>query len=304
MNYYSQIAKVFEEMEKRNRELLKATSMSSQIHSLHRTLNLPRQRFESLMAQQKALTKMVHTNPAARIQRVMKAASAASSVRAMRFPTFPKINLRLPKIIIDYSRIEKITYHNSRHGWTLTEEIPIHFYLDDDFLEYNQEELDNTFVSYYEKDNYKQLDGLKEVLLEGLGDRWKELIDHSFELYKKGGFRISVPALITIIEGEISELTESLKVGMKLMSEFKDKIDESDKYLAIASYSIFYFFEDKLFKTHFFDKERQPMINRNWILHGRDNPQHWGKADVLRLLNTLATIQFIKTMKFKEVEKV
>lgn len=94
-------------------------------------------------------------------------------------------------------------------------------------------------MSYYERDNYKQLDGLKEVLLEGLGDRWKELIEHSFELYVEGGFRISIPTLITIIEGEMSELTESLKVGMKLMSEFKDKIDESDKYLAIASYSIF-----------------------------------------------------------------
>nr|WGE06527.1 hypothetical protein P5658_13225 [Bacillus subtilis] len=302
MNYYSQIAKVFEEMEKRNSELLKATtSMSSQIHSLHRKINLPRKRFESLMAQRKAFEKVVHTNHAHRIQKVMK---MASSAKEMTIPTFPKINLQLPKITIDYARIEKITYHNSRHGWTLTEEIPIQFYLDDAFLGYDQKELDNTFVSYYERDNYKQLDGLKEVLLEGLGDRWKELIEHSFELYVEGGFRISIPTLITIIEGEMSELTESLKVGMKLMSEFKDKIDESDKYLAIASYSIFYFFEDKLFKTHLFDEERQPMINRNWILHGRDNPQHWGKADALRLLNTLATIQFIKTIKFEEVEKV
>lgn len=39
---------------------------------------------------------------------------------------------------------------------------------------------------------------------------------------------------------------------------------------------------------------RESMINRNWILHGRDNPALWKKADALRLLNVLSTIQFIK----------
>ncbi|MCA1182078.1 hypothetical protein FTE28_17690 [Bacillus licheniformis] len=297
MSYFNHIAKALDEMDKRNKEVLRATSLFSQRSFALQTISLPRVKLESLIAQGRAIEKLV-TNTRVDIPKVVKAAPSIGRV----FPSLPKINIKLPKITIDYERIEKITNHNSRHGWTLTGEIQIDFYLNDYFLTLGQNDLDNIFVSYYETNDYEQLKRLVKVLLEGLSEKWKELIEDTFKLYLEGKFRISIPVLITIIEGEISELTESVKVGMRLMGEFKDKIDENDKYLAIASYSILNYFEEKLFKTHPFDEERKSMINRNWILHGRDNPEHWGKADALRLLNTLATIQFIKTMKWEAEE--
>lgn len=59
-------------------------------------------------------------------------------------------------------------------------------------------------------------------------------------------------------------------------------------------YSLITFLQESLFATwRFFDK-RLELINRNWILHGRDDPNYWKEVDFLRLINTLSSIQFIK----------
>ena len=53
-------------------------------------------------------------------------------------------------------------------------------------------------------------------------------------------------------------------------------------------------FREALFTKNHFDNERKPVINRNWVLHGRDDPSFWEEVDVLRLLTVLNTIQFVQ----------
>lgn len=298
MDYNKHFAKILREMENRNKEIIKATSLSSKMFANFKTINITREKLQSKFIQGNALEELVK-NTRTSIQKMTKVAPSINS----SLPIFPKINFKLPKFKINYERIERITNHNSSHGWTLTEEFPINFYLDDEYLTLGQIDLDNIFVAYYEADGYKEFKRLIEVLLKGLNVKWKEIITDTYHLYLDGKFRMCVPALITIIEGEISELVESVKIGGKLLGDFENSIEENDKYLAIASYSILFYFQEKLFKGHSFSKERMPMINRNWILHGRDNPEFWGKADALRLLNTLSTIQFLKTVKWEVNQK-
>ncbi|MDR7908107.1 hypothetical protein [Bacillus velezensis] len=285
-DFSKHLTNFFQDLDKKNKESLKATNLISVA-----TLNLPDEVRGAAMELEKTLGQVAKSSKED-IEKLLQVIHASIVI-----PRLPKIIINSPKVDLDYEGIEKTIYHNSRNGWTLTEEIPLHFYLDERSLSLKQAELDNKFTSYYEENNFKQLKVLRENLIKGLADRWVELIEHSLELYFEGKFRLMIPVLITIIEGEMSELTESASIGWRLMGDFKGKINDDDKYLAITSYSIVYFFMEKLFTTHSFDEDRLPMINRNWILHGRDNPELWTKADALRLLNALSSIHFIKRYK-------
>ncbi|MEJ9205529.1 hypothetical protein P4W02_29545, partial [Bacillus thuringiensis] len=49
---------------------------------------------------------------------------------------------------------------------------------------------------------------------------------------------------------------------------------------------------NRIFEFGNFDNNptRLPMINRDWVLHGRDYPKNWKQVDALRLFNALQTI--------------
>lgn len=207
------------------------------------------------------------------------------------------IDLPLPKIDFldfDEQRLERIIRHNVSVGWTLTGEMPTDLYLRDEYLNMKHDEIDQIFISFYEQNEYQQLKSLINTLKDGLSERWSEIFDHSLDLYLEGKFKIAIPALISIIEGELSMILGTQSYGAPLMKQFKSKLDDKLKFLTIATYSAYYFLDEHLFKYRNFSDSRLPLLNRNWILHGRDNPENWKKVDVLKLLNTLSTLQFIK----------
>lgn len=207
------------------------------------------------------------------------------------------IDLPLPKIDFldfDEQRIERIIRHNVSVGWTLTGEMPTNLYLRDEYLKMKHDEIDQIFISFYEQNEYQQLKSLVNTLKDGLSERWSEIFDHSLDLYLEGKFKIAIPALISIIEGELSMILGTQSIGNQLMKQFKSKLDDKLKILTIATYSAYYFLDEHLFTHRNFSDSRLPLLNRNWILHGRDNPENWKKVDVLKLLNTLSTLQFIK----------
>ncbi|MGG0052086.1 hypothetical protein [Bacillus atrophaeus] len=301
-NYYNDFSKIMAQIEARNRAILKMTNsfssvaQNSIVHKATRaSLVAPKMMIDNavkskMKANAFVKSKMIESHNIFEKAKVV--------IPPPILPKLPHFDIKLPKINIDFEKIEKITDHNSLHGWTLTAEIPIHFYLDDELLTMSQKEIDDLFVSYYEEDDFKEMKGLKKSLLDGLDEKWHELIEDSFSLYEEGKFRMLIPTLMTIVEGEISKVAESAEVGRKLIKDFKHSFEsETDKYMIISCYSALKFFKTKLFKKHEFHKNRREIINRNWVLHGRDDPQKWDKADAIRLLNTLSTMQFIKTLK-------
>lgn len=201
------------------------------------------------------------------------------------------------KVSVDYEKIEKVISHNSLNGWTMTGDISAEFYFNDDNLLLSSLDLDTLFKSYYENDGYRELENLKKYLLKDEFSKWNHLLTISFDLYHTEKYRISIPALIAIVEGEMSELMNSHKFGKYLFYDFEKQIDEKDKFLAFASYSMYIFLKDVLFENHKFEDERKEIINRNWVLHGRDEPKQWTKIDLIRLWNTIASIRFLKEMK-------
>lgn len=228
------------------------------------------------------------------VQNAIKDAISSIKFPKIEFPVIEFPVIEFPTIEVDWERIKALTEHNSLHGWTLTGEMDIKFYLDKDLLYLDQTQLDNSFVSYYESDFNKNYLIIKSNILDEIDDRWKNVLEDCFELYEAEKYRVIIPFLITVVEGEISDIAMSNKVGNGLLREWKGKVlSKEEEMLVIISHSLIKYLT-KMFLYKEFTKERGSVINRNWVLHGRDNPNYWTKVDALKLINVLSTLQIIK----------
>lgn len=211
-------------------------------------------------------------------------------------PSFTLPPIEFPRI--DYDSIEKITNDNSNFGWTLTREINTLEYLDDDLLNLSLKEKDEYFYDYYSKNDWELYHLMKDSLLESVDSKWKELMEDCFDSFEQNKYRMVIPLLFSIVEGESANIFRTHKVGGPLVTFMTTQVSsEQDKFTQIAIYSLTRFMKKQLFTFHEFDKYRKPVINRNWVLHGRDDPKHWQKVDALRLFNVLSTLQLVKEYK-------
>lgn len=212
-------------------------------------------------------------------------------------PNFTLPPIEFPKI--DYEHIEKNTNDNSNFGWTLTREISTFEYLDNDLLGLSLKDKDEYFYGYYSKNNWEHYRLMKESLLESVDPKWQDLMADCFDSFEQDKYRMVIPLLFSIIEGETAKIFKTNEYGGRLINFMKTQVSsEQDKFTQIAIYSLNNFMRKQLFRTHDFNKDRKPVINRNWILHGRDDPKHWRKVDALRLFNVLSTLQLVKEYKY------
>lgn len=197
----------------------------------------------------------------------------------------------------------EIINHLIKCGWAIPHHMFIDFAGDEDVLSYTQEELDQTFVSMY-LDNDKELYfETKKFILDEISPRFKEIMNTCFNHYEENQISITIPTLLTIIEGEMSQvsgLEDSWKFTQKVRKAYgyKEKkiedINESDEIRDISVYSLVYYLNDVLFKTIDFTNVKPASLNRNKVLHGWDNPEDWNEVDFIRLIHTILTIEMIK----------
>jgi len=204
----------------------------------------------------------------------------------------PKISI--PKINFDYERIEKSINQSAGFGWTLTANTPFKPYLDSYKLEKTLDKYDQYFYELYSANSYAYFKSEKEYILENINHKNKKLLEQCFENFEKDNYEITIPALISAIEGQIAELLSSPKYGFRLLKEWENKIPNEEKNLSIIiEYSMVQFLKNSLFTSNDFNSERLEILNRNWVMHGRDNPELWKKTDALKLFINLSTLLFI-----------
>ncbi|ANC77200.1 hypothetical protein ABE65_010450 [Fictibacillus phosphorivorans] len=220
----------------------------------------------------------------------------------LEIPTIeiPKIEIpeiKLPKFNlpeINYDRIKIITNSNSRYGWTLTGEMYMKLYLNEELLKMKPKDVDQYFLDYYNYNDQEHYKKVKDTLIKKVERKWRMLLEECFQLYENNQYKTTIPTLITVIEGQVSFYSKSGMVGGRLVEDFKKTVlTDEEKFTAIAGFSLYKYFKNSLFKTRDFDQHRLPVINRNWILHGRDDPSKWTKIDFIRLINVIATMLFI-----------
>lgn len=215
-----------------------------------------------------------------------------------RLPEFNFPKIEFPKLELDFERIEKTIDHNSKYGWTLTREMDFYSYTNEDLLNLTQIQKDKHFYCYYSKDDWKHYHYMKDSLLESIDPKWSELLGDCLECFEQDKYKLIIPTLFSIIEGESALIYKSDEVGSSLIKFMKaEATSERNKLTQIAIYSLTKCMKKQLFLYHQFHQNRGSIINRNWVLHGRDDPRHWEKVDALRLINVLSTLQLVKEYK-------
>ncbi|EEK47178.1 hypothetical protein FO497_20510 [Bacillus cereus ATCC 10876] len=215
---------------------------------------------------------------------------------------YKKISSESMKIFqdIDWTETEK-TWKNAaellgKKGWTL----PLLMDVEDNIRLSQVEdlrELDKEIVEYHlnEFQNMK-----REILTHEFVKEWKELLGQCFDNYEKGNYLIVIPNLFIVIESLAhmvitpkfqKYITSNKRISLKeKYKKVKPEI-EKDRTNIIIYISVHEFLKS-VFKMGNFDKNKNrfSIINRDWVLHGRDNPNNWNEADVLRLFNAIHTI--------------
>lgn len=196
-----------------------------------------------------------------------------------------------------YSNTKVVVDHNSQYGWTLAATMDPLAYIDYELIGKSKEELDAHFLNYYSEDDWNEYKQLKKGIKKHINTKWSELIDDCFFLFENHRYKSAIPIIFSIIEGEIAATIKSEKIGKLLVKEVKSEAESAEtRFRKIVLYSITKCFQEALFISSPFNGDRKPVINRNWVLHGRDNPQLWEEVDVLRLLTVLNSIQFVQMM--------
>ena len=222
------------------------------------------------------------------------------------FEELSKIKLpeiKIPNINIDMDNIEKTLNSLAKKGWTLEYSSDITYINSKEIASYSQYKLDEFFVSHYEDNNNKNFNHMKTKVLNGIDDKWKNTLSDCFELYENDKYRVIIPLLCSMIEGMIIHLMdydekEMQSRGYGLTKAWKKKIEKESNgkkgLLLLTTYSLIQYLMSSFFTSHNFDSKRPKQLNRNWVLHGRDNPELWTKVDALKLFNKIATFEMIK----------
>jgi hypothetical protein len=177
-------------------------------------------------------------------------------------------------------------------GWTLQMRLtPAHL---DDLAKLAPEQINEFFVEFYTEDDFAGLRAVREALARRQSlAQWRELLEECFDSFLNRRHRITIPALLSIIEGVVASagaVVTARRVEL-LAGCTKNAEKLGADSLRGELWISFREFMEKLFETAPFDGTRPTLINRHWILHGRDTAaSSWTVADALRLFNALQTV--------------
>jgi hypothetical protein len=174
-------------------------------------------------------------------------------------------------------------------GWTVPEWMDLT--ASKELCKLSPKDLDDLFMAEYTKNDCK-------VLREQIGHlteipemvQWNALLIEIRESLIAGRHLVTVPALLTVLEGYA--VTHVLKLPGTNVQKLFDKagFHRRGGIWAIPAISTMHFLK-RLFEESPFHQEPPQFINRYWVMHGRDHCK-WTPADAFRLLNALETLRW------------
>jgi hypothetical protein len=208
------------------------------------------------------------------------------------------IKTNLPDMEQVYSRLEYSIQSNTKYGWCFSAGMDIAIYSSISDQEDKQETRDLLFEQYFEKNDMFHYKFEKAEIIKMIDPQWVDILNDCFFLIEHDRFKAAIPTLITAIEHEISLfLPQSIQFGKYLLKSVRSSFEANqyrEELSPLVGISILKMLMNDFFCNHTFDLERKKLINRNWILHGRDNPNLWTKADVFRLMTLISALCFLR----------
>jgi hypothetical protein len=204
----------------------------------------------------------------------------------------PDISQRL---ISTYQRWEASGKRLAELGWT----VPMNFTMSQAVAlsdpANSDEDIERCIVDFYLCDQHKQLRCLfNDLIASEVLIQWHPLIRQCFEAFELNLHLVTIPSLLSVLEGAIAQKCNTFRTkNVHITTPTKEKASQENQR---SPYSIEYFiwsdlatFIGKLYELSDFSKGRPPLLNRHWILHGRDSTQ-WTVADAIRLFNALHSV--------------
>ncbi|MEZ8628867.1 hypothetical protein [Vibrio splendidus] len=156
----------------------------------------------------------------------------------------------------------------------------------------SQNDVDEYFVSYYSSDFDETIKCFLIEYSEILPAALESLLNESIWAYENQKYQICIPALFSIIEGALVDLSNN---GERKNIRYKQGLDDtvSDSSLNFAALPLISlsWFLDYAFKKSDFDQSNFVELNRHWALHGRYLDMH-GVKPALQLFSVVALILF------------
>jgi hypothetical protein len=161
------------------------------------------------------------------------------------------------------------------------------------------EDTDAVFVEIYSANQGELFDSLA-MIITGATDleRWKPLLEQAISAYKRGEYLIVVPALIAAYEGALAGVVDRPH-DQRPRALASNELQEVETNLERLAWSSIDAFTSAVFQSATFAGDRPNLLNRHWVLHGRDVPS-WTQADCLRLFQALHTLTAARLRKRKD----
>lgn len=149
---------------------------------------------------------------------------------------------------------------------------------------------DEWFLNYYTADDGLQFRALAQRLSDDSSlSPWQGLLHQCLFAYERSHFAITVPTLLLVLEGRIARSAGNQTRVPALVKQHL--IRHQGKWpdsLTAAVWRSMVAFVEQLYKASDFAAGRPAVLNRHWVLHGRDH-KSWDQKDSLRLFQALAT---------------
>ncbi|MEK4367602.1 hypothetical protein [Paenibacillus sp. FSL R5-0473] len=198
-----------------------------------------------------------------------------------------------PNSFID--NINRACDQNTKFGWCISGHMTIRLYCEIGSSEDSQEEKDRLFVNEFETNNFYLYEKEKQSILLSSKHGWNTFYKECFFLIDHQKYQAVVPSLLSAIEHELSyEHTNDIGKGLirRVRSSLERDGDTTTILYAIST-SVLNLLNNMIFERYNFDEDRPPIINRNWVLHGRDTPSLWGKQDVYKLILLISALRML-----------
>jgi len=152
--------------------------------------------------------------------------------------------------------------------------------------------IDELFINTYRKDRYGRFRSmLKGTLRRKAIARWGGLLRQCQVAFLRKQHLVVVPSLLLVLEGLLASSDNTLHNRSSPRAVAQRHFSRSNHFRA-ALWASIQAFVDAIFETRDFSGPRPALLNRHWILHGRDEST-WSEADCLRLFQAIDTVSYI-----------
>lgn len=194
-------------------------------------------------------------------------------------------------VALTFKRIDEKVEEFSESGWPMPE-----FLTPKELFEIYEsstlENIDDKMVAVFDEGTPEFRNMKNEILSSQELEEWQPLIEECFYCYSNEKFHVTIPALLSILEGILAKKWNQIHGKINVQNWINGKLASKDLTFEAMYLKSIGKFLIHLFKSIDFKNRDHPQLNRHLVLHGR-SIKVWDKSDSLKLFLNIYVIATI-----------